>query len=330
MPIFRAKTYFAAQLIILIFFCCLSLSVSSDTLYTKDGTARKGVVLSSTDEKIVFATGKGRETFDVSDVDRIDHDTGEENTVLLADQAKEQGDSAKAYYLYEKILEKDPDSKEAVAGLRETDPSISGNLGTKGGEKWVGDFRRYQSQPAGNTDSEILSGDSDRTEDLLKEFGLILGTEDGRIKVKEAVAGSRADKGGFEINDFLVKIGGRPAVYMGQFDAVALLMDRKGGPISVDVAREVRYWIGGEEQGFQTSMLDLAGIELAAGSEGVTVSRIDQDSAAFREGLRVGDTVTSINGMGVKDIGALKDVEQHIKNTVPGYVDLMIMRRLTV
>jgi len=330
MPIFKAKTFSPRQLIFLIYFCCLPLSASSDTLYAKDGTSRRGVVLSSTDEKIVFATAKGRETFAVADVDRIDHDTEEKNTLLLAGQAREQGDSAKAYYLYEKILEKDPDSEEAVKGLRETEPSVSGNLGTKGGEVWVSDFRRYQSQPAGTTDREILAGDSDRTEDLLKEFGLILGTEDGRIKVQEVVAGSRADKGGLEINDFLTEIGGRPAGYMGQFDAVAFLMDKKDGPVSVGVEREVRYWISGEEQGFQTSMFDLAGISLAAGSGGFTVSRVNRDSDAFREGLRAGDTVISINGTRVKDIGSLKDAEQRIRDTVPGYMDLMITRRLTV
>ena len=300
----------------------------ADTLYTKDGRIIKGVVVEKGPGRVILATASGEKSFKETEIDKIAYDDTKNNLLMLADIAKHQKEYIKAYYLYEKLLKLDPDFERAWEELQSLEPYVEAK---KKDVKWVSDYQRYSpSDDSKKTEGQVLSEKSDETEELLDKFGLILEMEGGRIKVQEVVKASRADNAGIEINDFLVDIAGIKSDYLGLFDAVSYLLKKEGGIIPVTVEREIKLWAGPVEESAGFSLWDSLGISFIARSGMLEVSDLKATSTAYQGGLREADGVLSINTHAATGLSALDAIQKNVMNTIPGYLDLIIRRRLNL
>lgn len=91
----------------------LSLCAFGDTVIMKDGKRTKGLILDEFTDRIVVSTVEGEKTLMVSDIRSAVYSTEEKALMQKARNHQRRREYIEAYYTYEKVLELDPDSKEA-------------------------------------------------------------------------------------------------------------------------------------------------------------------------------------------------------------------------
>jgi len=297
----------------------------ADTVEFKSGEEKTGVILSSGPETILVAFEEGDEEIDVKDVENVTMGKEEDNLTFLADRAFHAGDITTAYYLYTKVFWGDPDNESAIKGMERLDPAMLRDISVR---EWVGGYERYQTRPRGSTDIDILSGNSEQTEELLKKVGIIAASESGRIKVTEVVKGSRAWKGGVRINDFLTEIDGRPASYMGLFDAAAVMLARGERAIDLEVEREVKQWISGGDDSVQVA-ISKAENGLISGEEVVVMGGKDISSSSDL-GVMTGDVLVSVNGAVPGPGSSREEIRNLFRRSAGNNVSMIVRRKMSI
>jgi hypothetical protein len=323
----KARKEYVRRIII---FCVIMFALRqfsfADTVRLKSGEEKTGVILRSDPETIFIALEGGDEEIDVKDVENVVLSDEEDNLMFLADRALSAGDITTAYYLYTKVFWSDPDNERAIKGIARLDPAMLIDINVRG---WVGGYERYQTQPRGSTDREILSGNSEQTGELLKNIGLILKAESGRIKVTEAVKGSRGWKGGVRINDFLTKIDGRPISYMGVFDAVTVMLKRGEKAINIEVEREVKQWVSGEGNSVQV-FISKDDNALIFGKEVFVITGGKDIPFSSEEGARTGDILVSLNGV-VPETGISPEgIRDLFRRSAGNNVSMIVRRKMSI
>jgi hypothetical protein len=299
-------------------------SVSADVITTRDGREESGVVLRRDDRGILFAGWDEDKEVRADDLENVILGEKNENLVFLAERAVRRGEDTAAYYFYSKIFQSDPANEKALKGIERLDPEV---LAVREDREWVGGYERYQAAPPGDVDEDILSGNSDQTEDLLKKFGIIITSESGRIKVTEVVRGGRAWQGGMQINDFVTRIDGFQADYMGKFDAVTAMLEGSDSPLQLEFEREVQQWVDGDnlkvaisrDRGASDGGKDLF---VVIGGE---IRRASSDRSAA-----MGDIIVSINGTALDAGSSSEYVQQILSKTGPNNLTMVIRRRTTI
>lgn len=309
---------------------CSSLCRADADIVTKNnGDNIKGIILRDADGDLTVLTDSGTLTISAGDVKDIHREGDIENILMTADIYRDKGENIKAYYLYQKAARLDPDNEDAVRGMATLEDQLRGN---EEDPAWTEDHRRIQTSSGQDSDKAILRDNSASTERLEDEIGIILGEEkgDGRIKVQYVSPGSRADRAGLSGNDHIVSIGGRPAVYMGMFDAVSILLSAPEGSTRLIVDREVVFFVetSGEE-GPASDLWDAAGLSIENGPEGAYVSDISPDSSAFGRGVRVGDQIIKLMGNEMSGM-TITEVRDAIRGGGPHSVDMFIRRKITI
>lgn len=326
-PLNKAKKTGVKRIFLVILLTFLADQVFwGDVVKLKNGEERSGVILDRGVTGIVIATEKGNEEIDIQDVSEVVMEDENENLIFLADRADRAGETSAALNLYTKVFWNDPFNEEANKGIGGLDPEM---LSDEDAKSWVGGYERYQTSPGGDNDGEILSGDSGSTEDLLTEFGLVIASESGRIKVTEVVRGSRAWKGGLQINDFLIEIGQRAVLYMGKFDVVNVLLAEGEKPIFLEIEREIRQWIGERNDSVKVAAVKGTGdspgrkdLFMIIGGKGLL--GVSDKGAAY------GDIIVSIDGVAVEPGLSLEEVRRMIEKTGPNNVYMVVRRKIFI
>lgn len=163
--------------------------------------------------------------------------------------------------------------------------------------------------------------------------GLILSDADERtgVLVERVVPNSPAEKAGIQKGDVIQKIDGvevtKPRDIRKFFrdldDAKAISFEllRDGKPVTVTVTPEkrTRPWFRGigsrRHLGVQLQELDrdLAAYFKVDPNSGVLVTRVEEDSAAAKAGVRSGDVITHIDGRKIQSPEDIRDAISNLK-----------------
>lgn len=305
---------------------------NADTVYMKDGTQIKGVVLNDGADDIQFWAKGGDRLIKRSDIGNIVHDTDEENILMMADGARAVNDNVRAYYLYEKAFRLNTDSKRAIEGMTALQGALNKN---NAADQMVTYNQRYGTE---NTpmmdDKEVLSQNADHTEQVAKDLGMLLGQSNNKsyyrkIKVLDSIRGSRSDKAGVEIDDYVVGVDGRPTDYIGLFSAVDLLMGKADVPVQITIERDRSVWLNDNAGLKKNSLMERAGFSIDRSPRGFVITNVVRGSMAAQAGLRPGDRVMKVNNITTRDMD-LEDFLAQVDKIGPSYVDIVVQRDVTL
>lgn len=298
----------------------------ADTISMNDGRELKGVVLERGAEKIHFWAETGEVIIDKADISDITEDSEEDNIILMADAARAKGDYVKAFYLYQKVFKMNVNSQAAIDGMAITQNYLVKNKESNAIVTYYQRYGGYDGTPM--ADGEVLSQNAEQTEEVRKKLGLILAVEDTKfffvkIKVTDVISGSRADKAGIQISDYIAEVAGRPADYMGLYSVISLMYNNRDNPIEVVIERFVRLWVdnlGSPQPG---------GLSLNKESRGFNVSGIKPGSAADQIGLKQGDEIVMVQGVPARKMNS-DDPLGLVGADGPRYIDIIVRRVVTV
>ena len=100
----------AASTLLVVLVCTFSFS---DTVILKNGTRKKGLILDEFDDRIVLSTVEGEKTIMRGEIRSAVYDNEEKALMQKAKNHTKRNQPIKAYYVYKKIVELNPDHKEA-------------------------------------------------------------------------------------------------------------------------------------------------------------------------------------------------------------------------
>ena len=312
----------------LLIFVCLSTPFQvalSDVVTTTENEKIICVVTERTDESIVVVTKSGKKILPRDEIQDIKEISEKDNLLLLAEFARENNDNVKAYYLYEKVLEIDPDSEDAVKGLTIMEESLNWD---NSDDNWVRRYERfYQKVSSKKSESDILSDNSDITEELMVNFGIILISEKDRVKISEVIYNSRGYKSGFQINDYILSVDQMSVDYLGLYDTVIQLNNRKSNSFNVNVERHYRVWNEGEEDTLSDS-LDFTDYSLSEINSMYVFIKIRENSSIYNAGIREKDRLVGIKGIKISDTTDKKVLSNIIRTTGAEFIDIAIIKTI--
>jgi len=269
----------------------------ADTIFIKDGSEMKGIVVEEYKDRIVLSTEEGEKTIMREDVTNIAYDLEEQNLVAMADKMMKQGDYDKAYYYYEKARKINPDFKDAIDGAnyvlgykyrKETTKKIAH-------VKWsqtVDDFNSAKQESAGTEEGESFNAK------LKKEIGLELDNADEKVVVKYVYEGTPANKAGLRKGDIISSIWGKLAGYMTADEIARQFLKAENLEMKIQIDRTVNVKKGALQQ----NQMDIA-------VDGAYLKNIKTDTAAYKAGLRDDDIVLAVDGKSIR-YTPLKDVQK--------------------
>jgi len=294
------KVYEEAKkvLMAMVFFVLCSVGVSfSDTVYLKDGSEVKGIVVEEYKDRVIMSTEHGETEIDKEEVKKINYDLIEQNLVAMADEFAAIGDYEKAYYYYEKARKANPNYKEAVEGAN----YLSGFLFRKELTKkatqvqWRQDVEDFQQSKPQEIETTVAK--------LKRLIGIELEERDGKdIIVKEVYSGMPADVGGVKKGDIISSVWGKLTKYIESEDVAVELTKPEHLEIKMNIDREV----GVKANTVKPSQLKLE-------FEGLTFVNISERNASYDQGLRNRDLVLSIGGKSIR-YTPLKEVQKMLKS----------------
>jgi len=294
----------------------------SDTIHTNDNNIIKGVIIKHDESYVMVSTENGEITLQNTHIKKIDPGSEEENLLYLAKVARIQGDLPKADYLYQKILKANPDSKEALDALKKI---INKTKKSQTDQRWSTEYEHYQRKNAKSiSDKEALSENSQSTEELRRRWGIILAPEAGRTKIEYVDNSSKAKKAGFEADDCIININGKPAEYMGAFDIATEFLQKDR--VTVTIQREIQFWTNEIEQTESAVSKRKRSFYINNKSNEIFVRNLTQGAEIYQSGLRTNDQVVAINSNNPIWAQLMSILDQR----TPGYTTFLIRRELEV
>jgi S1-C subfamily serine protease len=160
---------------------------------------------------------------------------------------------------------------------------------------------------------------------------LELDTIDGAV-ITQVQPDSAAERAGLKAGDVVVEIDGKPVngssalrnriglMTVGEDVAITILRDGRRRTINAEIGKTVSEALAGGQ-----AVPRLAGAEfrnldsshpLYGEVKGVQVANVDQGSPAWRNGLRSGDIILSVNRRGVETVAELSDALQRAGPTI--------------
>jgi len=312
------------KLLLMIFFIALNsqlptLNLYADTIYTKDGKELKGIIIEDYRDRIIFSTIDGQVTVMKSDVKELYFDTEEQNLIKLAEQTRDKGDYIRAFIYYDKAFKLNPESMAAKDGI----VFLQGYLFKKDMLQKEEVVKRHNEFEQRGQVSEVRS-DEDRFNDDLKrlrsDVGTTLTASGGVTRIEDVRAGSPADGAGIRKGDTLVAIWGRLVGYMSLREVVETLLEKSSLETKITLERNIAV---------RVSPSDSIGAALSMQFNGLTVSVVEEGSAASEAGLRLNDLITAINGNSTRYM-PLKRAIELIKRSRDGKVNLTVRKDMVI
>ncbi len=167
-------------------------------------------------------------------------------------------------------------------------------------------------------------------QDLSPEIAEALGLSEVRgAVVREVEAGSSAEAAGIRAGDVVIEFNGRPLrnssdlrnsvglVPLGQTLELTIVRDNERQSIRTKLGKAEAVTAG---DGVSAAQLEGAVFQDAEGGAGVLVATVENNSPAWRNGLRAGDIITAVNRKKVTTTRELKTVIDDAKRIVAIYI----------
>ncbi len=309
-PLARVYEEAKKAIILSVFFVFASFGSSfCDTIYLKDESQVKGIVVEEYSDRIVISTEYDEAEMMKFEIKSIRYDLLEQNLVAMAKKYKEAGDYRRAYFYYDKARKVNPEYKEAIDGINYVEGFLfRQELGRKSEE-----VSRYQQV------EDFLSSKFKKEKLPLSKLKELIGIEikdTGKdIKVMKVYEVSPAAEAGLKDGDTVSSIWGRLTGYMSCREVAQILTKPANLEIKLEIDREIKV----SPHAIKSSQFDLR-------FEGLCLTNIPDGSEAFAAGLRNDDLILSIDGDSIR-YTPLKEVINLLKSSPR---TLLVRRELTI
>lgn len=309
-PLVRVYEEAKKAIILSAFFIFASFASSfCDTIYLKDGSQVKGIVVEEYSDRIIISTEYGEAKMLKGEIRGIDYDLMEQNLVGLGNKYKEAGDYIRAYFYYDKARNLNPQYKEAVDGANYIEGFLfRKELGRKSDEiNWRQEVEDFQ-QNRFKKEEQAVSN-------LKQLIGIEIEDTGKDIKVIKVYEELPADKAGIREGDYLSAIWGKLTGYMSCEEVARVLSKPENLEMKLEIDREIK--VGPHV--IKSSQFDLR-------FEGLCLRNIPDGSKAFAAGLRNNDLILSIDGESIR-YTPLKEVMDLLRSNPR---TLLVRRELTI
>lgn len=271
-------------MVMALFLGCAGLC-QADTLFMKDGSELKGIIVENYTDRVVLSTENGEKEIGKDSIGRIAYDLEEQNYVAMGDNAKAAGNYEKAYYYYEKAKDINPNYKPAIEGAA----YLNGYLYRKEAVKKESKVAWLQQVEDFNLKQSVITQDPSRQK-VLAELGVELGQEKKRdIYLSKVFEGTPAKRAGLKKNDVIVSVWGKMVGYMTK-DAVEKELAM---PENLEIKMQIDRGMRIEKNTIKPAMVKLE-------FEGYILRGIKETTSAFKSGFRDGDNIMSIAGQSIR------------------------------
>jgi len=300
----------------------------ADTIYKKDGTELKGIVVEDFRDRLTFSTVDGEISVMKEDIGEIAFDSEEDNLIKLAEQARERSDFVTAYAYYDKaaklnplskvardgmifvqglLFKKDEQQKEAVVAMQEEFERTGGAIVEEKSEK----EKLSQAKAA-----------------MMEKYGLVLLIKATDPEVADVLSESPAEAAGIRKSDKLIAVWGRLTGYMPLKDVLSLFLDKSSMEVKCTVERDVEVAVRDTASPFVNSIL-LIDAMLSMQFDGLTIGFVSEGGTAQKAGLAKDDLIVAVNGKGTRYM-PLKRAMQEIQVMKGRVLPLTIRREVTI
>jgi membrane-associated protease RseP (regulator of RpoE activity) len=284
----------------------------ADTLYLKDKTELKGVIVEENAERYLLSTIGGEKTVQKGLVESVKYDDREQSYYQLGRDLQRVGRLREALEAYQTAVKLRPDFRAASEAAFNVQRLLW--LDEEGQvESEIQQKKALLQQQGQAVQGAAKSGDAGslflRFE---KRFGVALRYGDGRAVFTGVQPGSPAAAAGVREEDLLYSVWGDPVAQLSP-DAIATKLN--SGSKETELAIERTVQLDGSR----------SGVELALGYDGLRISKVESRSPAA-EHLQAGDTVSAINGQITRYMSLAKAQEAMAK----GKVTLKIQRGIVL
>ncbi|MFH1848171.1 MAG: PDZ domain-containing protein [Candidatus Omnitrophota bacterium] len=260
------------KILLAVIFLCVAAACRADTVYLKNGSTTKGLVVEEYYDRYVFSTELGEADMMKSDIEEVFFDELYQNNLYLGNKFRDAGDFEKAFLFYQSALrsyENYTPAEDSIKGLEDAKWRFGRNL-------------RYV-----------------RLRALLKEqLGIELGKK-GKHVFLSNISRAPAEKNKLLLGDRLINCWQSPLVYAGLKNAAKFLVGPPNTIVKLTVERDLA--ISPRGMGLLKPIAVLSGrhttgLALDMAMDGLVVKNIDKESAASASGLKKGDLIMKIDG----------------------------------
>jgi len=285
--------------IIFVLSLMLSHVAFCDTLYTEDGSVRKGLVVENHHDRVVLSTSEGESTVFKKDIDEIFFGLLEDNYYYLANRFAADGDFQNAEKFFKKALGVNPDYDKFRMALYRLEEARD-----KASRKW---------KP------------NDIFKLLFDQLGISIAKEDGFCKVVKV-----RDSDIFRTGDAVSAVWDESTKFMTKNEVAERLCGIPRTTFRVKIQRKVNFTPGHAPWYFR--IFGFKGQEvlpLEMYPEGLTVGRVGHNSSATASGIKSGDRILSINGESTRYM-PLNKARSLMRGKSHGVVEFIVERETTI
>ncbi|MBN1405442.1 MAG: PDZ domain-containing protein [Candidatus Omnitrophica bacterium] len=280
------------HIIFFLMFFILQSSVYADTVYMKNGEEQKGIVVEEYIDRIKLSTADGEIEILKNNIKDILYDMPAQNLVKLGDFHRQKGNTAIAYLYYSKAREVDPSFEPAMARYAE----VSALLIKRSDKQLENSIEKRKALLQAK--DGIIKTDAEMSltpqEKLQKYTGISLILKKGRPFVEYVTPASPAYQAGVRSGDYIISVWTRLTQYMSLEDVCDAIIASSTGETSITIERTINLKSAGTP-GYSTGGIASLGFYLDMTTGGLTVTRVMNNSSAFKNGLAPSDIITSIN-----------------------------------
>ena len=270
----------AAITLIVISTCASS---SADTVILKNGKKLKGLIITEYKDRVTLSTAEGEKTVMKSSIRSAIYDDEEKALLQKARNHLKRHQYMKAYYTYQKVLELDPELKEAKERVKH----LRSFLEKKTREDIVEDLRGKNERLGASVSRSVK-------EKLAEGLGLVLGEGEKYVFVKEILDNALPGiVSSLKVKDRIVSVWGEMAAYMDAREVGQMIL--LPGEVKMTIERSVRPHLGSSAALF-SRYRSIIGGKVGLKKKGITVMKVKPGGSFDSAGIKKGDILFSVDG----------------------------------
>ncbi|MBN1794757.1 MAG: PDZ domain-containing protein [Candidatus Omnitrophica bacterium] len=280
-------------------FCLSAPIASADTVYLKEGSSQKGVILEETQKSVIMSTAEGEKEFFFDGVTDIEYDQPEKNLFHTGLQLERQGNRAKAIDLYQQAITVNSQftkAKDRIVYLRSLARYEQEHLSQKKIDQKEGALQRWNVEPLEKSLYDLPQEEKNTI--LHRQLGIEI-EQDGLFPVvKNTLRLPRPFHNTFQTGDRIVEIWGESARYEGLDAVIDKLIGPRFSQIKLVIERTLR--IERQDARFATAPLKALGVTLQQEPSGIEIVSLKKGSLAEKSGVLKHDYLVGVNGATVR------------------------------
>lgn len=317
----RSKTGVFIAVAAAVFAVLPGWAAHADTVIMKDETRIKGLILDEFRDRIVVSTAEGEKTLMKDDIRCAVYDDEERALLQTGSTQFKKGNFLKAYYIYDKVAELNPDSDDAC----QKRDFLRNYVETK---------TRYDIEDGVRRKREIFSGASGMTflKMLQDEMGIVLVTDNKYVFVEKIIKGAQTKAAkNFREGDRIVSVWGEMSFYA-QPEEVAEMMLRPGQTrMVIERALTPKLTFPGRV-GFILPIENyrpMLGAELKLTKKGIMVVRVFPNGPFSKAGIKRGDLLHRVGAQNTRYM-PIKDVIKEFTENEGTEIEVVVHREIII